>query len=688
MSSANNDQDLKIATTNGDPTSWKHRFQFPLGAKILIFFQLFSGMGNYGFILSMPLYMTSILRFSDTTSTIVFHAKSGIGALLNIAGAILADSFLGRSKTFLYIHPCNLALMATVSIVAIYTQTASIIVCYFLIGVVSGLVGPAIRTIISDQIASDDKIMLGTYLHIIYLINNFGVIIISFVAPIIHKDIYCFSMECYPLVFFIAFLLMCLAFTIFLVGFFTNLFVIYKPTENLLLNIFNCIRLAVTKRITLGKPPEGQTWLDYSKEKFDPSFIKDIKIVKGLLIFLLAHPLFWTVFEQMSSVWTLQAQYMDGMMSGNYVIKADQMQTLNPILVVLLIPIFELTIYPLLGKINFKVPYRIMTGQIFTALACVSMIFIQLRIDSAVENLPKGSVRIHLINLARESLSMKYSSASFIIPQWDFKVIELKSGDNLNLKLNQSNWNISENIQNNKMLSIITYDDKRSPSVISAEVSRQKNGGYTNVRIFNNFDSNYAFSIFLKAKVGINKDFTLTANLNEYGKYAKCGVGLFDVFFQNPDGSNRKNIGQITLRPAETIMLIITGNQTVNKFIPIQELKLHLPTIFWQIIPYVLVTIGEVLFNVNTGIFLYGEAPMSMKSMLIAAEFTCIALGNVLILILKKVLGKLSMVYLFIICASLVALSGVFTGVLGYFYLKNKIQQDPMKDTTLDSTNL
>lgn len=48
---------------------------------------------------------------------------------------------------------------------------------------------------------------------------------------------------------------------------------------------------------------------------------------------------------------------MDGRILG-YTIKPDQMNVINPLLVMILIPIFELYVYPILMKIGVKRPLQ------------------------------------------------------------------------------------------------------------------------------------------------------------------------------------------------------------------------------------------------------------------------------------------------------------------------------------------
>ena len=58
------------------------------------------------------------------------------------------------------------------------------------------------------------------------------------------------------------------------------------------------------------------------------------------------------MFDQSGSRWIAQAQHMNGRIGGSLIIKSDQFNSLNPIFIVILVPIFDSLVYPLLGKIN------------------------------------------------------------------------------------------------------------------------------------------------------------------------------------------------------------------------------------------------------------------------------------------------------------------------------------------------
>ncbi|MGD2055334.1 MAG: POT family MFS transporter [Gammaproteobacteria bacterium] len=90
---------------------------------------------------------------------------------------------------------------------------------------------------------------------------------------------------------------------------------------------------------------------------------------------------FWALFDQTASAWVLQAQHMDRRMFGTEVLPA-QIQAVNPLLVMLLIPLFSYVIYPAIQRVFALTPMRkIALGLFITVIAFAIPTVIQLRID-------------------------------------------------------------------------------------------------------------------------------------------------------------------------------------------------------------------------------------------------------------------------------------------------------------------
>lgn len=122
-------------------------------------------------------------------------------------------------------------------------------------------------------------------------------------------------------------------------------------------------------------------WLEYAEEKHGKKLVMETKILLNVLILFVPLPFFWALFDQQGSRWLIQATKMDGDI-GFYTIKPDQMQILNPLFILICIPLFELIWYPFLRLIGVRSPlHKMAMGGIFAALSFVMSMFVQLMID-------------------------------------------------------------------------------------------------------------------------------------------------------------------------------------------------------------------------------------------------------------------------------------------------------------------
>ena len=110
-------------------------------------------------------------------------------------------------------------------------------------------------------------------------------------------------------------------------------------------------------------------------------------VLRILIVFAIVSP-FWSLFDQKASTWVLQGKQMVvphalAWWPSWLVKEAGQMQALNPLLVMLLIPFNNLVLYPLLRALGFQVTAlrRMGFGIAFSGLAWVVAGIIQLWID-------------------------------------------------------------------------------------------------------------------------------------------------------------------------------------------------------------------------------------------------------------------------------------------------------------------
>lgn len=172
------------------------------------------------------------------------------------------------------------------------------------------------------------------------------------------------------------------------------------PSGNIIVKVLKCIWHAfkVKSKEHLTKP--RYHFLDYAEGKYGKQMVYDIKCLLKILILYVPFPLFWALYDQQSSRWTFQATQMDGYLTDKFSIKPDQMQVVNPVIVVFCIPVFNFVIYPLLEKVYINTPLRKMAlGMVLCGAAFVVSGVVEQRLEQTYPILPhKHESQLRLFN--------------------------------------------------------------------------------------------------------------------------------------------------------------------------------------------------------------------------------------------------------------------------------------------------
>ena len=147
--------------------------------------------------------------------------------------------------------------------------------------------------------------------------------------------------------------------------------------------IFQC-GLSGKFKALFDKSTPKDHWLDYAEEEFGLKTVIDTKTVVNILILYIPLPIYWAVYVQQASRWVFQAARMDGNLRFiSYTIKPDQMIIFNSVLGLLMIPVCEYVLYPLLALARLKTPLQKMTiGGIFASIAFVLSGFVEMEIKN------------------------------------------------------------------------------------------------------------------------------------------------------------------------------------------------------------------------------------------------------------------------------------------------------------------
>jgi POT family proton-dependent oligopeptide transporter len=125
----------------------------------------------------------------------------------------------------------------------------------------------------------------------------------------------------------------------------------------------------------------GDSFWKGAQERFSENEISAARSVSPILFVFALLPIFWSLFDQTNSTWVLQGEKMLHTTVLGLDIGAEQMQSMNALIVMILVPLFTLGIYPHIGK--YASPLRRMSyGMFLAAVSYLAVAALQKRIEA------------------------------------------------------------------------------------------------------------------------------------------------------------------------------------------------------------------------------------------------------------------------------------------------------------------
>jgi POT family proton-dependent oligopeptide transporter len=318
--------------------------RMPKGVPYIIGNEAAERFSFYGMKAILVIFITKYLvnssgnpEFNEPEAMVWYHNFSSAAYFFPIVGALLSDIFLGKYKTII-----NLSIVYCLGhlTLALFETKLGLGVGLALIAIGAGGIKPCVSAHVGDQFGEENKDLLPRVFSWFYFSINFGSFFSTLLTPIL-------LVKYGPSVAFgIPGLLMLLATIVFWMG---------RHSYRII-------------------PPAGVT--HYKKELSS----KDARVAMlnlcGLYLFV---AFFWALYDQTGSSWVFQADRMDrmvdfGIWQGELL--ASQIQAVNPILVMAMVPLFDLLIYPLVGKFVKVTPLRRIAAGMFLASSAFGIIAI------------------------------------------------------------------------------------------------------------------------------------------------------------------------------------------------------------------------------------------------------------------------------------------------------------------------
>uniref|UniRef100_A0A8C1FV02 Solute carrier family 15 member 1b n=1 Tax=Cyprinus carpio carpio TaxID=630221 RepID=A0A8C1FV02_CYPCA len=634
---------------NESPINQYYSHPSCLGYPVSIFFivvnEFCERFSYYGMKAVLVLYFKYFIGWDNDLSTTIYHTFVALCYLTPILGAIIADSWLGKFKTIVYLSIVYTIGQVIMAISAIHDITDT------------------------NRDGTPDNMTFHTAMSML------GLILIALGTGAQECGIYS-KQSCFPLAFGVPAALMVVALIVFIAG--HNMYIMESPKGNILLQVMKCIGFAIRNRFNhrSKQHPKREHWMDWAEEKYDvlsyshrhsvflqKLLIAQVKMVLKVLFLYIPLPMFWALFDQQGSRWTLQATTMDGNF-GAFIIQPDQMQIVNPILIVIMVPIMDSAVYPLIKKcgLNFTPLRRMTVGMLLASLAFVAAALLQIQIDRTVPNFPSSSqTQVKFLNLENTPVPVVVEGQEpFVVPGFNSSN-NYMTLDTENVTVSAGGRNATAYFQKESRHTVLINADRMLQTL--NDITEKPNQGMNAIRFVNGFRSHLNFSV--------KSDHLGPIAPLQASDYFSVTHGKASFTIENEEGQTCHYILQLGFGSSYTVLIPNTftfGESCTENIKAIQDINPNDIHMAWQVIQYFLMTCGEVVFSVTGLDFSYSQAPSNMKSVLQAGWLLTVAVGNIIVLIVAEAgsLPEQWAEYVLFACL-LVAVSIIFA-VMAYFY--------------------
>jgi proton-dependent oligopeptide transporter, POT family len=320
-------------------------------------------------------------HLSEATANEWYHTFIYCSYFISILGAVLADAFWGKYKTILYL---SIVYCLGHFVLGVNETRYGLIAGLGLIALGAGGIKPCVSANVGDQFGSANQHLLPKAFSWFYFSINFGsafsTILIPYLLEKFPKD---FSLE-------------------------------QRWGTHIAFATPGFFMLLATVVFWLGRkrfvhiPPRGR---DFFREIASRDALKALGNL-GILVPFVA--VFWALWYQNFSAWVLQAEKMDRFWLGREW-QAGQIQTVNPIFILLFLPLFSYVVYPALNRAFRLTPLRkIGIGFLLTVLAFLVPAWIESQLAAGLKPHVGWQVLAYVfISAAEVIISVTYLEFSY-----------------------------------------------------------------------------------------------------------------------------------------------------------------------------------------------------------------------------------------------------------------------------------
>ena len=489
-----------------------------------------------------------------------------------VAGAILSDWLLGKYRTIFW-----LSLVYCIGHLALATVPGrwGLLAGLTLIAVGAGGIKPCVSAHVGDQFTEQNKHLLPRVFSWFYFSINFGSFFSTIITPILLDR---FGPHWGPhLAFGLPGLLMCLATFVFWLG--RNKFVHVKP---------------------------GGT--AFIRETFS---LEGLQAITRLIPLFLFVAVFWALYDQTASAWVEQADSMNRNWLGIEWL-SSQIQAINPILVLVLIPVCTYGLYPAINSLFPLTALRkVAIGFVLTVLAFATSAWIESQIT--------GGKLIRNAELeSKKDVSSGSQGESEILSSSQQREIIVRLREHRSWKIKSIGWSLGES-----KLSKPVASEKPVRLSVRVETGPTPTGPWAE-QAKDDFESKIKEQHVIELP-----NLVSTA-------YVRLTIGKVHASGETEtDDQINWNEPLIAVNAAESSPPA-DAHKYATQVWPDVAATGHKPSIFWQFVSYLILTLAEVLVSITFLEFSYTQAPNKLKSLIMSLFLLSVSLGNALTAIVNK----------------------------------------------------
>ncbi|XP_048004321.1 uncharacterized protein LOC125240471 [Leguminivora glycinivorella] len=606
----------------------------------------------------LSLYLRNVLCLHENAATVVYHIFIMLCYTMPLAGAILADNFLGRYKVILYFSIIYFfgTILTCCSAIPLLKlpPTVTSMIGLALIAAGTGCVKPCVAAFGGEQFRlPEEERQLQRFFSTFYCTVNLGGFMGMVLTPALRRGVMCFGDDtCYALGFGFPTVLVLLSIFIFAAG--KSWYRIKEPRENVTLKFVACAWYAAKKRLReSGTPPEH--WLDYSINKYGSKLVEDMKIVFSILYLYLPVPIFWSLFDQQGSRWTFQASRLRSELFG-LTLMPDQLQVLNPALVLLLIPVCPGGACPLLPELPPLT--KMFIGGMLAAMAFFAAGILQVGIERSTLQAPgrhhSGLVVLSTLACPVELTVRGAGAAGVLLPARGSALLTPLPHAQLALHAACARSCDGRHMRQHEITTTVrTVAGLFTPVVIGQDSDDHISFHFMDPNAFSkSLSGKPKLKVVYVGETEPNRNVTLSIESDKQlvdiyyvsdspvnniaeSAYMHLAPGRYRWRAEHAGGALGAGCG--TLRAGGVYVLSARARRgrldSVQLHAPNPPNELHLA---WLLPQYLLISCAEILFAVSGLEFSFTQAPKSMKTITIAAWYMSVAVGNFIVILVAQ----------------------------------------------------